>query len=155
MVLGELGGIAREAAHEEDRVPAEGLELVELVLRHGLEELEVAGRDQAREFYFLGVAEGGVGRDWVVDEDEGGEGPLLRGWEYAPIGSSNDRMSPPTWAHLHHSRLLSRLRELDECPLVPSVVYEFAPRAERFSELALLCLRGRFGVALPVSMLAL
>ena len=30
VVLGELGGVAREAAREEDRVPAERLELVEL-----------------------------------------------------------------------------------------------------------------------------
>ena len=32
MVLGELGGVAREATRDEDRVLSEGLELVELVL---------------------------------------------------------------------------------------------------------------------------
>ena len=49
MFLGELGGITREATREEDRVPFEGLDLIELALGRGLEELEVFGLDLARD----------------------------------------------------------------------------------------------------------
>ena len=72
VVLGLLGGVAREAAHEEGRMLTEGLELVELLLGRGLEELEVVGRDETSDLDVPDVAEEGVARETEVGEDEVG-----------------------------------------------------------------------------------
>ena len=79
MVLDELVGVAREVACEKELFPAEGLILVERLLGRGLEELEVSGRDLARELDVLGKAVESVDGEWRVGEDEGGLAVVVPG----------------------------------------------------------------------------